>query len=304
MNTTFPIHVKSKLFLAPMAGYTDLPFRLIAHASGAGMVFSELLSADGIVRSNKKTLAMLSFSDEEKPLGIQIFGNDPAVMAEAAVRLLSHKPDCIDINAGCCAPKVCNNGKGAGLLNNVELLHRIAYAVVQSVDIPVSAKIRLGFTQGTKNYREVVAALEQAGVSFITVHGRTRDQFYSGKADWDAIGTIADFSKVPIVGNGDIASYEDAMEKLSTSGCAAVMIGRAAIGNPWIFCGQQPSYQEKIAMIKKHYECMVQHYGNYGIILMRKHIVHYLKGFSGAVKLRQKLLTLTSMDEILEVLHY
>ncbi|HPK45538.1 MAG TPA: tRNA dihydrouridine synthase DusB [Spirochaetota bacterium] len=304
MNTTFPIHVKSKLFLAPMAGYTDLPFRLIAHTSGAGMVFSELLSADGIVRSNKKTLAMLSFSDEEKPLGIQIFGNDPAVMAEAAVRLLSHSPDCIDINAGCCAPKVCNNGKGAGLLNNVELLHRIACAVVKSVDIPVSAKIRLGFTQGTKNYREVVAALEQAGVSFITVHGRTRDQFYSGKADWDAIGTIADFSKVPIVGNGDIASYEDAMEKLSTSGCAAVMIGRAAIGNPWIFCGQQPSYQEKIAMIKKHYECMVQHYGNYGIILMRKHIVHYLKGFSGAVKLRQKLLTLTSMDEILEVLHY
>ncbi|MEJ5361158.1 MAG: tRNA dihydrouridine synthase DusB [Spirochaetota bacterium] len=298
----FPIQLQNPIMLAPMAGYTDSPFRYIARSFGAGMVFTELISADGIVRNNKKTVDLLTFTPHEKPIGIQIFGNDPAIMAEAAFKLLSHKPDCIDINCGCCAPKVCNNGKGAGLLKDIELLYRITKAVVQSVPIPVSAKIRLGFTTGSKNFHEVVAALQEAGVSFITVHGRTRDQYYSGKADWDAIASIARSSTVPIVGNGDISSYDDAYHKLHTSGCAAVMIGRAALGNPWIFCGKIPSWEEKLKIIALHYKRMMEHYEDYGVILMRKHIVHYCKGFPGASKLRQEIMKCDKIEEIFKLL--
>lgn len=298
----FPIQLQNPIMLAPMAGYTDSPFRRIARSFGAGMVFTELISADGIVRHNKKTLDLLTFTPYERPLGIQIFGNDPAIMQEAACQLLSLKPDCIDINCGCCAPKVCNNGKGAGLLKDVDLLYKIACAVVSSIHVPVSAKIRLGFSQGTKNYMEVVHALEEAGVAFITVHGRTRDQYYSGKADWEAITHIARTAKVPIVGNGDITSYDDALRKLQSSGCSAVMIGRAALGNPWIFCGKTPSWEEKCETIALHYKLMIEQYGSYGVILMRKHIVHYLKGFPGASKLRQKIMTCETVDEVQQIL--
>lgn len=302
MNMQFPIPVDNPILLAPMAGYTDSPFRRIARSFGAGMVFTELISADGIVRQNKKTLDLLTFTPHERPIGIQIFGNDPAIMQEAACWLLSLRPDCIDINCGCCAPKVCNNGKGAGLLKNVDLLYKIACAVVSSVPVPVSAKIRLGFTQGTKNYSEVVQALENAGVRFITVHGRTRDQYYSGKADWEAIAEIAHSANVPIVGNGDIASYDDALTKLQSSGCSAVMVGRAASGNPWIFSGTIPSWEQKRETIALHYKLMMEHYGSYGVILMRKHIVHYLKGFPGASKLRQVIMACDKIEEILTTL--
>lgn len=298
----FPLPLQNPILLAPMAGYTDSPFRRIARSFGAGMVFTELISADGIVRHNKKTLDLLSFTPEERPLGIQIFGNDPLIMQEAAYRLLSLKPDCIDINCGCCAPKVCNNGKGAGLLKDVELLYKIAKAIVTAVTIPVSAKIRLGFTQGTQNYNEVVAALQEAGVAFITVHGRTRDQYFSGKADWEKIAAIAQRAIVPIVGNGDITSYTDATEKLHTSGCSAVMIGRAALGNPWIFCGTTPTIEEKIEVIQSHYKLMIEYYGKYGITLMRKHIVHYLKGFRSASKLRQEIIKCESIEEVYRTL--
>lgn len=286
----FPIPLHNPFLLAPLAGYTDPPFRRIARQFGAGMVFTELISADGIVRANAKTLSMLSFSPEEKPYGIQIFGNDPVIMSEAAHKVLSHNPDCIDINSGCCVPKVCNNGKGAGLLKDVTLLHAIAGAVVKHAGVPVSVKIRLGFTRGTQNYFEVVSALQDAGVSFITVHGRTRDQFFSGKADWEAIQAIARSARIPIVGNGDICSFDGAHERLASSGCSAVMIGRAALGNPWIFSGQQPLPHDRVTIIKKHYDLALRHYGDYGMILMRKHIGHYLKGFHNASKLRQEII--------------
>ncbi len=299
----FPLPLQNPILLAPMAGYTDSPFRRIARSFGAGMVFTELISADGIVRGNKKTLDLLSFTPLERPLGIQIFGNDPFTMQDAAYRLLSHNPDCIDINCGCCAPKVCNNGKGAGLLKDVDLLYKIAKTIVTAVTVPVSAKIRLGFTQGSQNYMEVVAALQEAGISFITVHGRTRDQYFGGKADWEKIATIAQSAKVPIVGNGDITSCTDALEKLHTSGCSAVMIGRAALGNPWIFRGTTPTVEEKIKVIQLHYQLMIEYYGKYGITLMRKHIVHYLKGFRSASKLRQEILACENIDEVFTILH-
>lgn len=298
----FPININNVLLLAPMAGYTDSPFRRIALKHGAGLVFTELLSAEGIIRNNQKTLDMLSFYPDEKPLGIQIFGNDPDTMAEAAYRVLSYNPDCIDINCGCCAPKVFNNGKGAALLSNIVLLQTIVSRIVEKVPIPVSAKIRLGITQSTKNYCEVVKSLEDAGISFITMHGRTRDQYYGGKADWDAIGEIASTSQVPIVGNGDISSYNDAIEKLQMYGCSAVMIGRRALGNPWIFNGKIPTIDTRISTIITHYQYMTEYYGDYGIILMRKHIAHYLKGFPYASKLRQKLLTIDTLTDIFEIL--
>ncbi|HPA73110.1 MAG TPA: tRNA-dihydrouridine synthase family protein, partial [Spirochaetota bacterium] len=229
------------LILAPMAGYTDSVYRRIARRHGAALTVTELISAEGIVRLNKKTKKLLHFTDAERPLGIQIFGNSPEVMGEAARAVGEMGPDLIDINMGCCSQKVCQSGMGAALLKDPAALGRIAESVVKSVRLPVSAKIRIGWDFASRNYREVVSALEGAGVDFITVHGRTRSQMYSGEADWDIIGEIASASRLPIVGNGDIGSHGEALRRLAESGCAAVMVGRGAVGNPWVFSGKAPS---------------------------------------------------------------
>jgi nifR3 family TIM-barrel protein len=290
------------LVLAPMAGYSDSVFRRIVRRHGAALTVTELISAEGIVRMNRNTRKLLRFADDERPLGIQIFGKNPEVMGEAARVVESLGPDLIDINMGCCAQKVCHHGMGAALLKDPAALGRIAESVVKSVSLPVSAKIRVGWDLSTRNYREVVTALEDAGVDFITVHGRTRSQMYTGEADWDIIREIASVSRLPIVGNGDIASHAEALARLEDSGCAAVMIGRGAVGNPWIFSGAAPSFTEIVAQAKEHLLMMEECYGDYGIILTRKHLVKYLHGFHNASKVRVALLRSTDMGEIFAIL--
>ncbi len=290
------------LILAPMAGYTDSVYRRIARRHGAALTVTELISAEGIVRLNKKTKKLLHFTDAERPLGIQIFGNSPEVMGEAARAVGEMGPDLIDINMGCCSQKVCQSGMGAALLKDPAALGRIAESVVKSVRLPVSAKIRIGWDFASRNYREVVSALEGAGVDFITVHGRTRSQMYSGEADWDIIGEIASASRLPIVGNGDIGSHGEALRRLAESGCAAVMVGRGAVGNPWVFSGKAPSFAEVVEQVKEHLAMMVDYYGDYGIIISRKHLVKYLHGFHNAAKARQSLLAATGLAEVCAML--
>ncbi len=296
------IDLASPLVLAPMAGYTDAPFRRIARRHGAALVFSELVSAEGIVRRDRKTAGYTRFTDDERPLGIQLFGMEPAVMGEAARIVSELGPDIIDINMGCCAPKVCHNGSGASLLRDPALTGRIAAAVVAGASVPVSAKIRLGWDAESRTYRELVRILEDAGVRMITVHGRTASQRFGGIADWDAIREIRENASVPVIGNGDIATHAQALERHAASGCAAVMIGRAAVGNPWIFSGGSPSVGDIVAQIMEHLDAMIDWYGEYGIILMRKHIVKYVHHVKNASKLRNELVHATRRDEIISIL--
>jgi tRNA-dihydrouridine synthase B len=290
------------LMLAPIAGYADSPFRRIALRNGAGLVVTELISADGIVRSNRKTLDMLSFHDEERPIAVQVFGNNPETMSEAAVIVQELKPDLIDINMGCPARRMCASGSGAALLLDPKKIYDIASSMVKRVRVPVSAKIRIGWDAGSLNYRDTVRALQDGGVSLIFVHGRTRAQQYGGVADWDAIREIVGITDVPVVGNGDILTHDEALKRMAISGCAGVMIGRGAIGNPWIFSGRTPPIGEIITGIKQHLDLMIECYGERGIVLMRKHFVRYIHEFKGAKHIRKYLVESNSREEIYGIL--
>ena len=304
MSDKKKFNINGAIILAPIAGFTDIPFRKLAVENGASLVVTELISSEGIVRGGAKTLEFLDFNDDERPLSIQIFGKNPDTMAEAASLVEMKKPDMIDINFGCPAQKVNKSGSGAALLKDPERIRQIVDKVVSRVNIDVTAKIRLGWDDNSKNYRDVVKALQDGGVKFIAVHGRTREQRYSGVADWEEISKIVDFADVPIVGNGDIISYDDAKEKMKKYGCAAAMIGRAAIGNPWIFSGKIPTVTERIEMVKKHLDLMIERYGKEkGIILMRKHVVKYINGLRHASRTREVLMVATERGEILSILN-
>lgn len=296
------LKLESNIMLAPIAGYTDSPFRRIARKHGAGLVVTELISDEGIIRQNEKTMDLLKFHEEERPIAIQIFGRLPEVMAEAAAIVEELKPDLIDINMGCPAQKVCKSGKGAALLKEPGEIEIISKSIVRKTGIPVSAKIRIGWDEYSKNYIDIVKALEAGGISLIIVHGRTRVQKYGGESNWDIIREIREISSVPVIGNGDILSHEEAVERMNFSGCMGVMIGRGAIGNPWIFSGERPSIGSIISQIKEHLEMMIEYYGERGIILMRKHLVKYIHGFRNARTVRRKLVTSTSKDEIFQIL--
>lgn len=297
------IQLKSPLVLAPVAGFTDSVFRKICVKHGCALTFTELISSNGIVRSNKKTVDMLKFTKEERPLAIQIFGNEPGVMAEAASIVESLSPDIIDINMGCPARKVCGSESGAFLLCNPLLINKITEAVVKKVKTPVSAKIRTGWDNNSKNYLEVVKALEDGGISLISVHGRTRDQGYSGFADWNIINEISSFARIPVIGNGDIRSYKQGIELLNNSGCSAIMIGRGAIGNPWIFSDHTPTIQEIKEQIMEHLFMMIEEHGDFGIKLMRKHIVKYIHSMKNAAALRSRIMQSMDTEEILAALN-
>ena len=296
------ITLSSPLILAPIAGYTDRAFRKICIKHGCSLTVTELISSEGIVRDDRKTMDLLSFSDDERPLAIQIFGNKPDIMGDAAAKAAMLQPDIIDINMGCPARKVCGSGSGSALLKDPDLIFRITEKVVKSVSLPVTAKIRIGWDHDSLNYLEVINALEAGGVAFITVHGRTRSQQYSGYANWDIIREICSKSNVPIVGNGDIDSYEKAYEMMEYSGCKAVMIGRAALGNPWIFSGRLPSVNEIITQIKEHLDMMIDDCGERAILMMRKHIVKYIHGIKNAAKVRREIVTVSNRDELFKIL--
>ena len=296
--------IEHDLVLAPVAGYTDSPYRRLALRWGAGFAVTELISAMGIIRDNKKTVDLLRIAPDEHPLGIQLFGNDPAIMADAAEIAEKSGSDFIDINMGCPATKVVKGGEGAGsaLLRDPVLAAEIAAAVKKRVALPVTAKIRLGWDAGELTYREVVCRLEDAGVALIAVHGRTKAQGYTGEADWDAIEEIAAMTELPVVGNGDISSHAEAKQRLNEGSCTAVMIGRAAYGNPWIFSGHEPSLEERVSMVREHLGMNLEYYGDWGLMLMRKHMAKYFHGFHDASSIRKQLVTAPTPEVVYEVL--
>lgn len=304
----------NNVVLAPMAGVTDLPFRLICKEFDCGMVYTEMISAKGLLYENDKTQFLLAIHEKEHPAGAQLFGSDPKIVSEMAKRIEETDVDFIDINMGCPAPKITKNGEGSALLKNPELIGEIVYETAKVLTKPLSVKIRKGFDEENINAVEVAKIIEQAGASLLTIHGRTRDQFYSGVADWDIIKKVKESVNIPVIGNGDIRCPEDAKRMLEHTGCDAVMIGRGAQGNPWIFkrtvhyleTGEllkEPTFEERKEIIIKHAKMLMAFKGEYvGIREMRSHLTSYIKGVHGAVEFRKKLTAVQNLDDIIYLL--
>lgn len=296
------------VILAPMAGITDKSFRLICRRLGADLVYTEMVSSWGLHYRNAATADMLDFSGEDR-LVAQIFGADPAVMAEGALMLQEKGAGAVDINAGCPVPKVVKTGAGADLLRNPELLNRIVHSVVQAVKVPVTVKIRTGWNAASINAVEIALAAQDGGAAAIAVHGRTCRQMYGGRADWDVIARVVAALDIPVIGNGDITGPEDAARRFLESGCAGVMIGRASLGNPWIFGRiaafiregrliSEPSWAEKTAVAREHLYDVLQRRGKArGIREMRKHLAWYFKGVPGAARLREEINAMSNKED-------
>ena len=308
------IETKNNIFLSPMAGITDLPFRLLCKEHGAGLIYSEMISSKALLYGDKKTEMLSKIDDRERPVAVQIFGHDLDAI-EYSVKYFQDKVDIIDINMGCPAPKVTKNGDGSSLLKNPLLIRDIVNTAVKNSDIPITVKIRIGWDENSINVLEVSKIIEEAGASAIAIHGRTTKQFYSGKADWNYIKEVKDRIKtIPIIGNGDIIDEYSAKEKIEFSGVDGILIGRGAIGNPWIFeridsyinkgiILDKVSNEEKLNVIKKHYNMEIDLKGErVAINEMRKSIAFYIKGYNKAAEFRAKINTLNSREEIFEEL--
>lgn len=298
------VELKNNILLAPMAGITDRPFRIICEQFNPGLVCTEMISSKGLFYKDDKTKLLLNMKDEKRPIAVQIFGNDVESLKYAA-EYVSAFADIIDINMGCPAPKVVKNGDGSKLLLNLDLIKTIVTEVVKVAKVPVTVKIRKGWDNNNIVAVEVAKIIEQAGASAITVHGRTRDEFYSGTADWDIIKQVKQAVKIPVIGNGDIKSLEDAQKIVEQTGVDGIMIGRAALGNPWIFKEvlEQKKYVptniEKLETILKHIQLEVEEKGeNTGIKEMRKHIAWYVKNTKDASKIRDKINTIENINEL------
>ena len=306
------VEIKEKAVLAPMAGVSDRAFREICTKFGTGYTVTEMVSSNGISFSNRKTLELMTLSDEERPCGIQIFGNCPEVMARAATEALKQNPDIIDINMGCPAPKVNKSGGGAILMKDPDLCYKIVRAVKNCINVPLTVKIRKGFDEKNVNAVEVASACEAGGTNAIAVHGRTREQMYSGTVDLEIISKVKKTVKIPVIGNGDILNKDDAINMLKSTNCDLIMIGRGAIGKPYIFeeincalCGKnyiQPSFEKKISIMNQHISKICQYKGeSVGMKEARHHICMYLKGFSGASKFRNEACHLKTLKEYEEL---
>jgi tRNA-dihydrouridine synthase B len=284
--------------LAPMAGTTDLPFRRLVKELGCGLICTEMISDQGLLHNNEATNKMLEFHEGERPISMQLFGSDPESMARAAKIVASTGVDIVDINMGCPTPKIVKNGEGSALMRNPALAYDIIRAVVKAIDQPVTVKIRKGWDEHCVNAVEMARMAEQAGAMAIAVHGRTREQFYAGRADWQIIAQVKDAVSIPVIGNGDIRSPQDAKSMMEMTGCDAVMIGRAAQGNPWIFPATihylatgnllaQPSASDKMDIFWHHFEMLIENKGVYTAVReMRKHAAWYTKGYPHAAKYR------------------
>lgn len=307
------VEFNSIAFLAPMAGMADMAFRELCADYGAGYTVTEMVSSKGLTMGDKKSAMLLTLGERERKAGAQIFGDNPEIMAEAAVKCLEFKPDIIDINMGCPAPKVAMNGGGASLMKNPRLAGEIVKAVSQAVDIPVTAKIRKGWDDNSVNAVELAEILEKNGAAAIAVHGRTRMQMYSGEVDYDIIRRVKEAVDIPVIGNGDITDVQSAAIMLEKTGCDAIMIGRGALGNPWIFqqinaylneCRviPEPSLTEKMTVMLAHIKKIIEYKGEYtGIREARHHAGYYTKGLRGGAKFRAEMGSLESFEQLEEI---
>ena len=308
------IDFKNRIALGPMAGVTDLPFRLLCKEMGCDLMTTEMISAKGLMYNNHKTEILLLTDEVEHPIGVQLFGSDPDIMAGEAEKIARDRDfDFIDINMGCPVPKIVGNGEGSALMKNPALAADIVRAMTSRIDIPVTVKIRAGFDADNINAPEMAKALEEAGAAAIAVHARTREQFYSGTADWSIIKAVKKSVSIPVIGNGDITSAEDVKRMKEETDCDSVMVARAAKGNPWIFreikaglAGEEipprPTLEEIKAMMKRHIELMVKLKGEYiGVREMRKHIAWYTEGIKNSARLRRLVCAATHTEELLQL---
>lgn len=308
------VTLENRYILGPMAGVTDLPFRLLCKEQGAGLLCMEMVSAKAILYNNKNTETLLEIHPDEQPVSLQFFGSDPKIMSEMAKRVEERPFDIMDINMGCPVPKVVKNGEGSALMKNPKLVHEIVSAMVKAINKPVTVKIRKGFDDTCINAVEIAKIIEDAGAAAVAVHGRTREQYYSGTADWEIIRQVKEAVSIPVIGNGDVTSPQKAEELVKQTGCDGIMIARGAQGNPWIFSemiayeqtGQLPdrlARREVREMMLRHARLQLQYKGEYlGIREMRKHVAWYTKGLQGSAKLREEINRVESYAELEELL--
>lgn len=301
------VRLEGNVFLAPMAGVTDFPFRLLCREMGCALAFTEMVSAKGMLLAppgNRAARELLLTSPQEGPVALQLFGREPQTVAEAARRLAGDGRFClVDLNMGCPAPKIAGSGEGSGLLREPDLAVRVAEAVVRASPVPVTVKLRTGWDGDSLVYEELGRRLQEVGVSALTLHARTRRQFYAGRADWDAIARLKRAVSIPVIGNGDVTCLQDARRMMEQTGCDAAMIGRAAMGNPWVFAGRDPSPRERVEGALRHARMLMAFKGEaVAMREMRGHVACYVRGLHGAARIRERTNAASTYAQLRECL--